>query len=495
MKPRRNIEDMTRARGGGETPSLLDLAYDAIFAFALTGDVITYWNRGAEELYGWRAEEALGRTPEQVLRSRLKEPREKVIDTVLRDGRWEGEIVQTARGGQELQVEARWSLQRDAAGNPVGILEINRDATERRQLAQRFQLLVDSVEDYAIYMLDPDGTVRSWNLGAERINGWTAAEIVGRHFSLFFTPEDRESGAPERELETARRDGRFEEEGWRVRKDGSRFWSSVAVTAIHDSSGELTGFAKVTRDVTQKRLETDRLKSLDRAKSDFLNLAAHELRGPITVIAGYLSMIEEGVLGEVSPRVKEAIGPLRAKTEEMGVMVEQMVEAARIEDGSMQLRTVPVDLSEVAAEAVRTGSLLLTPAHRLQLELDGAVVVRADRSRVRTIISNLLSNAVKYSPEGGLIVCRVASAGATGTVEVSDEGLGIEEAALPGLFTRFGRVVTEQTRHIPGTGLGLYLSRELARLQGGDLTVVSRAGEGSTFTLSLPVDRSAKVDL
>ena len=479
------------APGRDELP-LLDAAFDAIFTFGLPSNVITYWNRGAEELYGYSREEALGREPPALLKSRHTDSREAVMRQLLANGRWEGEIVQTAKSGRELQIEARWSLQRDGAGEPVAVLEINRDVSEQRDLGRRYQLLVDRVQEYAIFLLDTQGRVKTWNAGAERIKGYTGAEIVGRELSVFYTPEDLAAGYPAKALRMAESNGHHAFEGWRLRKDGSRFWASVVITALRDSSGRLTGFAKVTRDDTQRRMEVERLLELDRAKTNFLNLAAHELRGPLTVIAGYLSMIEEGLLGPVDPRVQAAIIPLRGKTEEMNAMVEQMVEAARIEEGSTDLKLASVDLGAVAAAAVRSASALVGKQHRLELEGENAgASVRADPSRIRTIVGNLISNAVKYSPDGGLISVRVRRDGRHASIEVEDHGVGIPAPELPKLFTRFGRIVTPETRHIPGTGLGLYLSRELARLHGGDLTVLSRHGKGSLFTLSLPLDVTA----
>ncbi len=160
-------------------------------------------------------------------------------------------------------------------------------------------LLIEAVEDYAIYMLDPDGRILTWNRGAGRTKGWSSEEILGCHFSVFYPEEDRRAGKPARELAAARRLGRLEDEGWRVRKDGTRFWANVVVTALYDQEGRLKGFAKVTRDITQHKRMMDGIEAAERAKTDFLNLAAHELRGPLTALAGYLSLLSEGGLGEL----------------------------------------------------------------------------------------------------------------------------------------------------------------------------------------------------
>jgi signal transduction histidine kinase len=236
---------------------------------------------------------------------------------------------------------------------------------------------------------------------------------------------------------------------------------------------------------------TERIAALERTKTQFLNLASHELRGPITVIRGYLSMLERGNLGQLSKQARAVLPALAAKAEEMNLLVEQMLEAARLEEGRLELDPQPADLRELARQAVDLMSPLAAHGHRLVLDSPAeAVPVVVDRSRIGTILNNLLDNAMKYSPAGGEVHCRVSRDMEVGKVEVTDKGVGIASSDLPHLFTRFGRVVTSETSHIPGTGLGLYLSRELARLHGGDITVQSKPGSGSTFVLAVPL-RSA----
>ena len=354
---------------------------------------------------------------------------------------------------------------------------------------EAFRLLVTSVKDYAIFMLDPSGRVMSWNAGAERIKRWSADEIVGQHFSVFYPPEDRAAGKPDRLLAEAVRNGRVEDEGWRLRKDGSRFLGNVTITALFDERGQVRGFAKVTRDMTARKQRELEVEEAERMKADFLNLAAHELRGPLTVIAGYLSMIEDGTL-KPGPMLSQAIRPLRAKADDMNRLINQMLEVARLDQGSLEIVRARHDLRRLVSEGVDAQMLPPQGLHRLQVDAGSdEVPVVVDAARVKLILDNLLSNAIKYSPSGGEITCRTWARNGTALVEIRDQGVGIAPEDQPRLFRRFGRISGRGLDHLPGIGLGLYLSRQMALLHGGDIVVDSAPGKGSRFVLILPLAR------
>jgi PAS domain S-box-containing protein len=490
---------------------LVDLAFDAMFVRSFRDRLITYWNLGAERLYGWTRAEAIGRRPAELLHSIYPIPLEEIEEQLRVTGRWEGEIRQRRKDGTPIVVAARWGLQTNVAGEPEAILEINSDVTVERETAEElrrseemFSLLVSNLVDYAIFMLDPQGCVISWNEGAHQINGYTADEIVGRHFSVFYPPDAVRDGKPDRALEVAEREGRYEDEGWRVRKDGSRFWASVVLTALRDETGALRGFGKVTRDITprlreeerrnaervreaaQLRAHAERMEELERSKAEFLNLASHELRGPLTVLRGYISMMEDGSIPpEQIPQLAPLLG---AKLAQMELLIQQMLETARLEHDRLQLHRETFDLRQVATEQL-DAFRPLGNGHRLVLAgSPGPVLVDADRPRIATIIANLVDNAIKYSPNGGEVRCAVWSEDGRAYVSVRDEGLGIAREHLPRLFTRFGRLPTDENVSIPGTGLGLFLCREIARRHGGDIVVQSGRERGSEFTLALPID-------
>jgi signal transduction histidine kinase len=239
---------------------------------------------------------------------------------------------------------------------------------------------------------------------------------------------------------------------------------------------------------------TERMAAIEDGKTQFLNLASHELRGPVTVIRGYVSMLEGGLLGQLNERGRKAAGVMASKVTEMNELIEEMIEAARLEDGALSLRLAECDLRDVVRSAADGATPLVDPGHRIELDLpDRRVRVNVDQERIRTIVGNLLSNAIKYSPAGGTVTCQVRARAGSARVSVVDEGLGIAPESMQVLFTRFGRVITPETEHLKGTGLGLFLGRQLARLQGGDITVVSTPGKGSTFTLHLPMVTAADV--
>ena len=358
-------------------------------------------------------------------------------------------------------------------------------------------------------MLDTSGVIVSWNEGAERIKGYREDEIIGNHFSVFYEQNDIDVGKPDWELLVAEREGHFEDEGWRLRKDGTRFWASVIITALRDRSGSLCGFGKVTRDITDRKLAAERqaeqqrreaeklrehanrLSQLERTKSEFLNVASHELRGPIAVLRGYLSMLDDGTL---SPHELPRIMPVMSgKLQQMELLVQQMLETARLEANRFELHVELFDVCRIAERVVGNYRVYAQDTHAISLSRpEEPVVVRGDPRRLETVLANLLDNAIKYSPRGGPVRCLVANTRWRVFVSVEDEGIGVAEAAMGRLFTRFGRVVTPDNAHIDGTGLGLYLAREIARHHGGDILVESREGRGSRFTLALPISAAGR---
>jgi signal transduction histidine kinase len=232
--------------------------------------------------------------------------------------------------------------------------------------------------------------------------------------------------------------------------------------------------------------------AVDRVSSEFLMLASHEMRGPIAVLRGYLDMVSSGTLGEVNLRIAETIPLLLGKVDHLALLVEQILDAARVEDHRLTLRLEPVDLRDVAEECTATAAALAGAGHRLYLHLpDQAVTVLGDRLRLSAIVGNLLDNAIKYSPDGGLIAINVSAVRRTAALRISDTGLGIAEEDLETVFTRFGRIVTAANCHIDGAGVGLYLSRQMARMHGGDVELASEPAIGTDAVLRLPLYSAA----
>ena len=346
----------------------------------------------------------------------------------------------------------------------------------------------ERVAEYAIYLLDPDGTVASWNPGARRIKGYEEHEIVGRNFSVFYRPDAQAEGIPALNLSIAAETGALEYEGWRVRKDGTEFWAGVVITALRDPTGRLTGFAKVTRDMTAKQLERQRLAELERSKSTFLNLVAHELRSPLTVLRGYISLYRDADAPSLYALAQKSLPALEAKTVEMSRLVDQMVEVARLEEGTIDLRSERFDMAAAVERSAEAAHDFSDGSHRIVVEpYPEELNVMGDPERLHTIVSNLISNAIKYSPDGGEVSISLSKEKGHGRATVADHGVGIAPEDRSKLFSPFTRVARDNLRYVPGTGMGLYLSRELARRQGGDLALLESTPAGSAFLVTLPL--------
>ncbi len=365
-------------------------------------------------------------------------------------------------------------------------------AIESEQLLR----LVASLSDYAIFLLDRQGHVATWNPGARRFKGYAAEEIVGRHFSTFYPREDVEAGKCEMELEVASRVGHFHDEGWRVRKDGSRFWADVLITAIRDANGEVVGFGKVTRDLTLRReAEEERARRLaaeetSRAKDAFIAMLGHELRNPLAPIATALQLAK--LRGET--KVDRELKIIERQVEHMTRLVDDLLDVARITRGQVELSRRPLDLRDPIARAVEIASPLLEAReHRFDIEAPAsALCVEGDEARLVQIFSNLLTNAAKYTAPGGHVRLSVEREGEMARIDVRDDGTGIEPTLLPHIFDMFVQAPQPADRRAGGLGLGLALVRSLTELHGGRVAVRSALGKGSVFSVWLPVREAAE---
>jgi PAS domain S-box-containing protein len=479
----------------------------AIFALDPSGHILS-WNAGARRLKGYEADEIIGRHfsvfyPPERIEERFPEYELRVAAA---EGRFEDEGWRIRKDGSRFWALVVITALRDEHGTLVGYAKVTRDLTERRaaedalrQSEERFRLLIQEVRDYAIFMLDPDGRVASWNAGAARIKGYTAEEIIGRHFSTFYPAEDVAAGKPKRELEIAVRDGKYEEEGWRVRKDGTLFWANVLITAIRAADGHLVGYAKITRDLTERRASQERAiadarriaeaEASSRTKSEFLAAMSHELRTPINATLGYVELIEIGIGGPVAAQQQEYLSRIRASQEHLLRIITDLLNYSRIEAGQVEYDLVAVPVHEVV-EKVQPMVEPQAAMKGLALQhgpCDPGLVARADRVKTEQIVLNLLSNAVKFTPVGGRVAVACEAAGPGGVrITVTDTGPGIpaeNQAAIFEPFVQLGRTLTSGHE---GTGLGLAISRDLARAMGGELSVDSRPGEGASFILRLP---------
>jgi len=486
--------------------------------------VIQIFNVGAENMLGYTAADVMNKiTPAEISDPQEVIARAKALsvelETPITPG-FEALVFKASRGiediyeltyirkdGSRFPAVVSVTALRDAQNAIIGYLLIGTDNSARKQVEEQlrwteesFRLMVESVTDYAIVMLDPEGRVVSWNSGAQRIKGYSAEEIVGQHFSRFYPFEDIERGAPQRDLDIVTAMGRFEDEGWRVRKNGSTFWANVVYTAIRDQSGNLRGYAKLTRDLTErkrldqvlqeKNAELESAKSVaekaNRAKSDFLSSMSHELRTPLNAILGFAQLLEAG-----SPPPTDAQKIRLHQIIKAGwyllELINEILDLALIESGKLSLSREPVALIDVIIECQ---AMIEPQAQQRDIKLtfipfDETWFASADRTRVKQVLINLLSNAIKYNREHGTVEVKcIESTPERLRISVKDTGEGLAPEKLAQLFQPFNRLGQESSCE-EGTGIGLVVTKQLVELMGGTIGVESTVGVGSEFWIDL----------
>jgi PAS domain S-box-containing protein len=468
--------------------------------------LISSWNPGARRFKGYEESEILG---EHFSRFYTEADREaglpqRAIEIATREGKFEGEGWRCRKDGTRFWAYVVIDAIRDASGNLLGFVKITRDLTERkiaeealRKSEEQFRLLVHGVTDYAIYMMTPAGQVSSWNAGAERIKGYRPEEIIGRHFSQFYTEEDRQAGMPQIALETAARDGRFEKEGWRIRKDGSKFVANVVIDAIRAPDGKLLGFAKITRDITERReaeraLQAAREALFQSQKMDAIGQLtggiAHDFNNLLMAVLGSLELLRKRLPSD--PKMMRLVDNAMQGAQRGAGLTQRMLAFAR----RQELKPAVIDVAELVHGM--TDLLHSSLGATVQIETDfspGLNKVLADPNQLELAILNLAVNARDAMPRGGAIMIAAREmnvvdapdlkAGRYVCLSLTDEGCGMDEAtrgrALEPFFTTKGVG--------KGTGLGLSMVHGMIDQSGGKLVLKSGKGEGTTVELWLPV--------
>jgi PAS domain S-box-containing protein len=507
-----------------ELGHLVDAVQDyAIFMLSPTG-VIRSWNRGAERIMGYQAEEVLGREftifygPEDL--ANRKPQRE--LEVAEAEGRVEDEGWRIRKDGTRFWVNTIITALRKPDGSLTGFAKVTRDLTERRAAEEQlkeseeiFRLLVQSVRDYAIFMLDPGGHIATWNDGAQRIKGYAPDEIIGKHFSQFYPEADVRAGKPERELMIARAEGSVEDEGWRIRKDGTRFWANVIITAVFDSRGELRGFTKVTRDMTERKRTEEVQRALleqrearlqaeeerrraessyrvaqeaNRAKDEFLMTLSHELRTPMTAILGWSRLLP--TIPPDDQSFKDAVASISRSAQLQARLIDDVLDVSRIVSGKLRLAIEEIDVARLLNSAIE-GVRPSADAKSISLATSfgpGLGTIAGDPTRLQQVIWNLLTNAVKFTPRGGSIRVLGRRTSSHLQISVEDTGEGIEPSFLPHVFEPFRQAENPSTRVHGGLGLGLSIVRYIAEAHGGTVAAESKGrGRGAVFTVTLPV--------
>jgi PAS domain S-box-containing protein len=369
-------------------------------------------------------------------------------------------------------------------------LSAREDAERRiRETEQRFRTLVDNVKDYAIYWLDPSGRIVTWNAGAERIKQYRAEEILGQHFSRFYTPEDVAAGEPERTLETAAAEGRVENEGWRVRRDGSRFWANTIVTALRDASDRLLGFAKITRDMSERRTGEESLRQhaaeLEAANAEldaFAYSVSHDLRAPLRSIDGFSQALLEDYAPKLDDVAKGYLNRVRVASQRMAVLIDDLLGLSRVTRAELQRQ--PVNLSDLA-RSVMADLSARDPGRQVECVVASDVVVQGDAHLLRVVLENLIGNAWKYTRDRA--EARIEFGVVTGSTDhayyIRDNGAGFDMAYAHKLFGVFQRLHT--AAEFEGTGVGLAIVQRIIRRHGGRVWAEGAVGEGATFYFTL----------
>jgi len=489
----------------------------AIFMLDPKGYVLT-WNSGAQRIKGYRPEEIIGQHfskfyPPEALNRHLPELELEVAGV---EGRFEDEGWRLRKDGTKFWANVVITALRDAAGELRGFAKVTRDLTQRReheqslrQSEERFRLLVEGVSDYAIFMLDPNGFVMTWNTGAERIKGYRASEIIGKHFSDFYPRDVAEAGWPEHELQVATETGRFVEEGWRIRKAGPRLRANVMITALRDEGGRLRGFAKLTRDLSERKraealeaegqhrqemLDAERSARLEaqrsaRVKDEFLATLSHELRTPLSAILGWTQILRR----QGTPKVEDfqrAMEVIERNTRAQAQLIDDLLDLSRIMSGRIRLDVQQIALVDVVRGAIESAEpTAQAKGVRLESILDPrGGMVSGDPARLQQILWNLLSNAIKFTPKEGKVQVLLQRVNSHIEVSISDTGIGIPADFLAHVFERFSQKDSSTTRRYGGLGLGLAIAKQLAELHGGSLRAASPGeGKGATFTVTLPL--------
>jgi PAS domain S-box-containing protein len=490
---------------------LMDGAKDySIFALDREGRVAS-WNDGARRLNGYSEDEIIGKHFSLFYSAEDQEKKrsELALRTALEKGVHEEERLSIGKGGKRFLANIVLTSFYDEADNHTGFTHLTRDLSERKQasddklltaqtlkrMEETFTLLVGAVREYAIFFLNPQGIIKTWNAGAQRAKGYTADEIIGQHFSVFYTDEDKHSEHPAFELTEAIKTGSYEEEGWRVRKDGTKFWASVTITPIQEDSGVIAGFIKVTRDLSEKKLHQSELeKARDEAilanalKSKFVANISHEIRTPLSGIIGLSELIVANK--EIKPDLHEAAVRIFDSAKYLLQLLNDLLDFAKLEAGRVEVERIPFDVRAIVDQVHGlTKAIASEKSLHYQVNIDENVprISISDPTKIRQILLNFISNAFKFT-ETGSVNIDVELDGENILYSVKDTGIGISESQIEKLFKPFIQAHESTSRLFGGTGLGLSIAQQYIELMGGSIGLNSKPGSGTTVWFTLPVE-------
>lgn len=480
---------------------LVDSAQDyAIFMLDPHGSITT-WNLGAERIKGYTAQEAIGRHFSMFYEADALAagwPQEE-LRRAAAEGRFEDEGWRRRKDGTRIWANVVITALRGQAGELLGFSKVTRDLTERkaqeealREREESLRLLVDGVRDHAMFFLSPEGRVQTWNLGAQRVFGYAAEQVIGREVSMFYSAEDRFAGKSAVELTAALIAGTTTVQATRRRADGSAFWAEITTTSVCDSSKNCKGFIRVVRDTTAiKRAEA--LEYESKKISEFIAVLSHELRNPLATINNATAILQRLVDKPEAARCVDMVG---RQVVHMAALIDDLLEVNRVTRGKVRLKLAILELDALVSTAVDSMKAAITAHdHTLQVRLVGrGTRVYADATRLTQVVVNLVTNAAKYTPNGGRIEVTVADDGELARIQVRDNGVGMSDVLLQRAFEPFVQGTTD-ARAEGGLGIGLTLVKSIVEQHGGQVTAESAGpGAGTTFTVMLPLASSLEAD-
>jgi PAS domain S-box-containing protein len=466
----------------------------AIFLLTPQGQVAS-WNPGAERIKGYAPEDIIGQHFRVFYSEKEQQDRkpEQELVVAAQVGRFEDEGWRIRKNGSRFWANVVIVALRDEGGDLIGFGKITRDLTGRRNAEARLRRVIDGVRDYAISTLDVNGIVTSWNAGAERLKQYSEAEILGEPCSRFYTPEDVADRRPQRSLAAALERGQYQDEAWLLRKDGTRFWSSIAITPIRDDDGQHIGFSEIIRDLTDRNRIMDqvqqhardleeRIAERDRSMADlesFNYSVSHDLRAPLRAIEGFAAALHEDLPAAQSIEVREDLRQIGNAVKRMNALIDDLLDYSRVSRADMEM--AEVDLHDVMG-----GVLQIDPAASIRTAIAPGVRVRAQRSALTQALLNLVDNALKFHKPGLPPAVDIVALRQDNTVRitVTDDGIGIAPEHHERIFQIFQRLHTASA--YPGTGIGLALVKRIVERFGGAVGVESEAGKGSTFWIDVP---------
>lgn len=491
----------------------------AIFMLDTTGHIIS-WNDGAKRIKGYSANEIIGKHFSTFYTSEDLEDKkpERELRIAIATGKYEEEGWRVRKNGSVFWANVVITALFNEQNKLIGFSKVTRDLTERkeneemlRQSEERYRSLVEQVTDYGIFMLDEKGRIISWNEGAKRIKGYEPNEIIGKYFSIFYPEEDILNGKPAHELRVARSEGKYEEEGWRIKKDGSLFWASVVITSVYNNDGVLLGFSKVTRDLTERkesekalrdsyeryRVLTGELRATNLELSyaneeleQFTSIVSHDLQEPIRTIKSFLQLINIKLDSNQEEDLRTYISKAITAADRMKELIQNLLHYSQLSKG--ELVEEKVDVPELITEAIQNVRSSMEKANAdISFHTD-VETIEGDRVQLVQLIQNLLSNAIKFTNSENPKI-KITGQRENGHVKfaVSDNGIGIEESDLNKVFEIFRRLHTR--KQYPGTGIGLAICKKIVDRHHGRIWPESKPGKGTTFYFTLNEETPERV--